>query len=199
MKDERRLGSCLAAVASITGLVLMARQPSVPEAKGGGGSLHVALTGEPGSLNSDLRSGPANTVACRVYNKLIAPDAGFRVIPDLANKWDVSADGVTYTFHLVKNVFWHDGRRLTSADVKWTYETIASMKGAAQDAASHVTSLLTPGTTTVVMKLARPWAPFIPSIAWFGTLILPKHLNPSGYARAGPDAVARAATRGKMR
>jgi peptide/nickel transport system substrate-binding protein len=103
-------------------------------------------------------------------------DADYRVIPDLATRWDISADGLSYTFYLAKNVKWHDGQPFTSADVKWTMETIAREKGIAQDVANRVTAIETPDTTTVILRLKEPLASFVPSLAWYGTFILPKHV-----------------------
>ena len=44
--------------------------------------------------------------------------------PDLAESWDVSEDGLTFTFYLRQDVTWHDGEPFTAEDVKFTYETI---------------------------------------------------------------------------
>jgi peptide/nickel transport system substrate-binding protein len=151
-----------------------------PEVKGGGGIFRVMLATEPTSLNPDLRTDDSAFNICQnLLNKLVTLDADYRIIPDLAEKWKVSDDGLTYTFYLAKNVRWHDGQPLTSADVKWTYETIASVKGVAQDAASRVTSIDLPNDLTVVMHLKESWAPFLPTIAWYGTFILPKHIYAS--------------------
>ena len=44
-------------------------------------------------------------------------------IPELAEDWDISEDGLEYTFHLREDVTWHDGEQLTAADVVFTFET----------------------------------------------------------------------------
>ncbi len=51
-------------------------------------------------------------------------DSGKTIVPDLAHSWQVSKDGQTYTFHLRKDVVFHDGTEFTSADVKATYDRI---------------------------------------------------------------------------
>ena len=48
-----------------------------------------------------------------------------KVVPDLAESWD-TPDPVTYVFHLRHGVKFHDGRLLTSADVKYTFDSILS-------------------------------------------------------------------------
>ncbi len=150
---------------------------SPPEVKGGGGELRVALRAEPQTLNPDLGVDDAATIiAHNLFNQLVTLDADYRVIPDLAETWDLSADGLTYTFHLAKNVKWHDGQPFTSADVKWTFETIVSAKGAMRETLAPIAHIETPDATTVIIRLKEPFAPFVPMIAWIGTAILPKHI-----------------------
>src|SRR5262252_2119325 len=62
-----------------------------------------------------------------MYDTLIrrSPKDGQTIIPDLAQRWDITPDGKKYTFHLRKGVKFHDGAELTSADVKATYDRIA--------------------------------------------------------------------------
>ena len=50
---------------------------------------------------------------------------GFSVAPDLAESWDISADGTVYTFHLRRNAKFHDGKPVTAHDVKWSLERVA--------------------------------------------------------------------------
>ena len=65
-----------------------------------------------------------------LYNNLVRFDpfefSMSVVIADLANSWDVSDDGLTFTFHLREGVTWHDGSDFSSADVKATYDRIIS-------------------------------------------------------------------------
>jgi ABC-type transport system substrate-binding protein len=51
-------------------------------------------------------------------------DSGQTIIPDLAHSWEIARDGKTYTFHLRRDVLFHDGAELTSEDVKATYDRI---------------------------------------------------------------------------
>lgn len=58
------------------------------------------------------------------YNGLIAldPQDNTKVLPDLADSWDVSPDGTTYTFHINPNAKFHNGTPVTATDVKYTYD-----------------------------------------------------------------------------
>ncbi len=61
-----------------------------------------------------------------IYSGLVALDAQSRIIPDIAKKWDISADGKVYTFHLRDNVKFHNGRSVTSQDIKYSLERASS-------------------------------------------------------------------------
>src|SRR3989442_901409 len=63
-----------------------------------------------------------------MYDSLIRRDPrdGQTIIPDLAQRWEISPDGKKYTFHLRRGVKFHDGADFTAEDVKATYERIAS-------------------------------------------------------------------------
>ena len=56
------------------------------------------------------------------YDSLIGYDKDYNAIPKVAEKWEISDDGKTWTFHLRDDIYFNDGEQLTSADVKWTYE-----------------------------------------------------------------------------
>ncbi len=60
-----------------------------------------------------------------LFDKLVVVDGDtLEVIPDLAESWEISDDGLTYTFHLREGVTWHDGEPFTCRDVEFTYEMI---------------------------------------------------------------------------
>src|SRR5512141_680324 len=58
-----------------------------------------------------------------IFDALVQRDETFNVRPWVAKSWDVP-DPLTYIFHLRDDVRFHDGRLLTSADVKWTIDSI---------------------------------------------------------------------------
>jgi peptide/nickel transport system substrate-binding protein len=159
-------------------IILSACIPAAPtsEPKGGGGDFRVALASDPQSLNPNLRSDDwAYVVGQNVYNKLVTLDANYQIIPDLAESWKISDDGLVYTFQLAKNVTWHDGKPFSSADVKFTFEAIAK-GGLRADAAGKISSIETPDANTVIIHLKEAWSPFLPTIAWYAAFILPEHV-----------------------
>ena len=89
-----------------------------------GGSLRVALEGEPPGL--DPTTNPAAIIDRVVYSNLFEGLVKFNqkgeVVPALAKSWEVSKDGKVYTFNLHKGVKFHNGRPFTAADVKYTLD-----------------------------------------------------------------------------
>lgn len=59
-----------------------------------------------------------------IFNRLVRLNSKGEIEPDLAESWDISADGLVYTFHLRKGVRFHDGIECTAYDVKFTYDKI---------------------------------------------------------------------------
>lgn len=81
--------------------------------------------GDASYLNPVLSSDNASsTINGLVYNGLIKFGPDIELTGDLAERWDISKDGLIFTFHLRKNVLWHDGKPFTSDDVLYTYERL---------------------------------------------------------------------------
>lgn len=110
--------------------------------------------------------------------------------PQLAERWDVSPDATTFTFHLRKGVRFANlppvnGRELTSADVKWSYEYMSRTR-TLQDAklpASQfnwmfegLESIQTPDPYTVVVKFKEGFAPFVNYAASSDNVIVPREI-----------------------
>lgn len=110
-----------------------------------------------------------------IYDQLIRVAAdGVSLEPGLAESWEKSDDGLTYTFHLRETSF-HDGSPATSDDV------VFSISRCVYDETSQwaflfsaVDAIESPDPKTVVIKLKSVWAPFESDLALFGASILPK-------------------------
>jgi peptide/nickel transport system substrate-binding protein len=97
-----------------------------------------------------------------IFSSLVAHDAQMNVIPDLAERWE-TPDPLTYIFHLREGIKFHDGRGLTSADVKFTFDSIISgaVKTPKRGAFRLVTSTEAPDAHTFVFHLREPYASFL--------------------------------------
>lgn len=134
-------------------------------------------TYDPRSLDPALSTDvPTGRAVSYVFDGLtrFTPDA--RVEPALAERWDVSQDGLTYTFHLRHGVTFHNGTPFTAQHVIHTFERaldpatkggraepLAPIKGSADFAAGKaktVSGLAAPNDTTVVITLSEPLAAF---------------------------------------
>ncbi len=95
---------------------------------------------------------------------------------DLAERWEITPDGLSYTFHLRPEVFWHDGQRLDARDVAFTIEQVqaAGFRGAPALAAAWSGVMVTvAGPLTLTIRLPAPSASFLTRTA-LG--VLPEHL-----------------------
>jgi peptide/nickel transport system substrate-binding protein len=63
-----------------------------------------------------------------IFDSLLELDASLNVRPLLAESWEVSRDGLTYTFKLKKGVTWHDGKPFTARDVAFTFYSVLDPK-----------------------------------------------------------------------
>lgn len=75
---------------------------------------------DPALVSSD----PEVLVANAVYDYLVDIDPQSNIVPRLAESWDVSSDGLVYTFHLAEGVAFHDGSPFSADDVVWTFDRL---------------------------------------------------------------------------
>lgn len=137
-----------------------------------GGILEFASTVEPGNYDCHGNTSFAflHPVAPH-YSTLLKFDAANypQIAGDLAQSWEVSADRQTYTFQLRPNVLFHDGSRLTSADVKASYQRIVhpppGITSSRQVDFGAISAIETPDPLTVVFRLQWPDAAMLANFA----------------------------------
>ncbi|HJN86284.1 MAG TPA: peptide ABC transporter substrate-binding protein [Dehalococcoidia bacterium] len=87
-----------------------------------GGRL-VRLFVDPPTLDPHLTTDATSAqIIIEVFGGLVTIDPDLKIVPDLAESWDVSQDGRVYTFHLRPNATFHDGKTVTADDVRWSLE-----------------------------------------------------------------------------
>ena len=137
-----------------------------------GGILTWFDYGDPGRLDVHAESPlVVQQATAGIYSGLLQydPDDPSKIIGDLAEKWTASPDGKTYTFHLRKNVKWHDGQPFSSADVKASFDRLLNPEfkspkcGAALKPMVASVEAVDPNTVEFKLKFAA--APFVPSVA----------------------------------
>lgn len=96
---------------------------------GAGRDLVVGLGGDATSLNPVVATdGISYTVEWPIFDSLLELDERLNVKPLLAESWETSRDGLTYTFKLKKGVTWHDGKPFTARDVAFTFYSVLDPK-----------------------------------------------------------------------
>ncbi|SNB46086.1 peptide-binding protein [Geobacter sp. DSM 9736] len=141
-----------------------------------GDALVLGSIGEPSNLIPLLASDSAShDVAGYVFNGLVKYDKDLKLVGDLAETWNISADGLVITFRLRKGVKWHDGKDFTSRDVMYTYRVTvdpATPTAYAEDF-KQVKSVEAPDSYTIRVTYVKPFAP---ALASWGAAVLPAHL-----------------------
>jgi peptide/nickel transport system substrate-binding protein len=96
-----------------------------------------------------------------LFDSLLQRDDHLNLAPDLAEKWE-TPDPQTYVFHLRHDARFSNGQPLTSADVKFTFDSIrsGSIKTAKRGAFALVDSITAPDSWTVIFHLRAPYASF---------------------------------------
>ncbi|MFQ5872958.1 MAG: ABC transporter substrate-binding protein [Dehalococcoidia bacterium] len=96
----------------------LAAESDIPK----GGEL-TRLWSDPPTLDPALTSDTTSaTVVVEVFSGLVSIDEQLNIVPDIAEGWDISDDGRTYTFYLRKDVKFHDGKPVTAHDFKYSME-----------------------------------------------------------------------------
>ncbi len=137
-----------------------------------------AIIGEPRLVNPLFA--PLNEVdadlTSLVFSGLtrLGPDG--QVFPDLAESWEISEDGLFYTFKLRRDVTWHTGAAFTAEDAVFTYELLADPELGSDPRLGELwrqVSCSAGDEFTLLCELSEPFAPFL-SFASIG--LLPKHI-----------------------
>jgi len=122
------------------------------------------------------------TIVLKLFEGLVDQDPEtMAIVPSLAESWEIADDGRTYTFHLKRGITFHNGREVTSADFRYSFErcltrsnrserswVLSPILGAAEmltGESDTLTGMETPDDYTVVLRLAEPFAPFLSYLA----------------------------------
>ena len=156
-----------------------------------GGTATIAQWSEPGNLNPLIFPTTYDTnIQELVFARLIRPTETLAFEPDMAESWEVSDDARTLTFTLRDGLTWHDGEPLTTADVAFTFTSMADpeypggrfaeisiIEGAQEykdGAADSVSGIQVIDERAIAFTTIEPFAPFLPVIG--GVFILPEHI-----------------------
>lgn len=143
-----------------------------------GGTLNLVIQPEPpGLMLGLLQNAPTQLVAGDIYESLLRYDTDLQPMPSLAREWEVSEDGLTFTFHLHEDVKWHDGEPFTAEDVVFSVDVfLRETHPRLRASLVYLESVAAQDDHTVVFTLRQPFGPFL-GIFEAGTMpMIPKHI-----------------------
>src|SRR5580704_5981312 len=112
-----------------------------------------------------------------LYSRLLQPNStGTGLLPDLAQTWTITPDGLTYTFHLRTDAKFSNGTPVTAADVVYSIDRSRAFKGGWGFLLTAVKTVTSPDAHTVVITLSQPHAPLLADLAMYAYSVVPESL-----------------------
>lgn len=161
---------------SVLGLLFSLSNYFLVEVPTRGGALSEGVIGTPRFINPLLAiSDTDRDLSALVYSGLMRATPTGELIPDLAESYTISADGLIYTFILKEGLKWHDGAPVTADDVVFTITKAKdSLLKSPKRANWEGVAVKKISERTVELALERSYSPFLENTASLG--ILPKHI-----------------------
>ena len=129
-------------------------------------------------------------IAAKLFNGLVRFNENLDLVPDIAQSWSLSSDQLTYTFHLRKDIRFSNGRTITAEDVRYSFERVLTpgtkapltwvldkIEGANDflaGKATQVTGITVKDAQTIVLRLHRPFGPFLSLLAMTTASVVPR-------------------------
>jgi peptide/nickel transport system substrate-binding protein len=154
-------------------------------------TLRVAWAYQDGPLDpATFFGGPGFSPMAAMYEGLVQYEVGStKIVPQLATKWTISPDGLTYTFTLRQGVKFHDGTTVDADAFKYSFQRFIDVGGAPGAGLVDVSSFDAPSPDTFVIQLKKPNIDFLAVLASFCG---PKAMSPTLVkANTGSDKAAR--------
>jgi peptide/nickel transport system substrate-binding protein len=112
-----------------------------------------------------------------LYSRLLQPNAtGTGLLPDLASSWNISSNGLTYTFRLRPDAKFSNGSPVTASDVVYSIERSRAFTGGWGFLLTAVKTITAPDAHTVVITLSQPHAPLLADLAMYAYSVVPESL-----------------------
>jgi len=154
--------------------------------------LRVRLSTDPPSIDpahgTDTASG---FLQAAIFEPLVKfHPTTMELIPGAAESWEISEDGTTYTFHLRQGAKFHNGRKVTAADFRysferlvdpatkaeraWVVDKISGSKEFAAGTTDRIAGIETPDPSTVILRTDEPLSIFLPQLAMHNAGVVPR-------------------------
>lgn len=137
-----------------------------------GGRFVEGVIGSPRFINPVLATSNTDKDLSRIiFSSLIKKDVGGKIKEDLAERYEMSEDGLTFTFTLKDDIFFHDGTKMTANDVVFTIARIKDGKLKSPQLGNwQNVSAESIDEKTIVFKLSSPYASFLDNLSNVGIL-----------------------------
>jgi peptide/nickel transport system substrate-binding protein len=149
-----------------------------------GGKLSVALNSDLTTMDPHLSTAAVDRQVFQlIYDKLVDIDEKLNIIPELSTKWEISTDGMMYTFHLVSGVTFHDGDTFNAAAVKANFARMldAATASPRKSEIAQVTQVDATDDQTVKLTLSQAYSPLLATLSdRAGMVISPKAITEKG-------------------
>ena len=101
------------------------------------------LWGDPPTLDPHLTTDTTSAmVVVEIFSGLVALNTDLQLVPDIAERWEISDDGKVYTFFLREEAKFHDGKYITASDFKWSMERAVSPDTASPVADTYLADII---------------------------------------------------------
>ena len=154
------------------------------------GFIHYRLNYNPSTLDPayivDVTGG---NIAAKLFNGLVRLDKHLAIVSDLAESWQISPDGTTYTFRIRSDVTFTNNRKIIASDFKysferildpknkspntWVFEKVAGAKAYARGDATDVSGIVVRDAHTLQISLEKPFSPFLNLLTMTAAYVVP--------------------------
>lgn len=143
-----------------------------------GAASSVAIGLKLAPTNLDIRNTAGSSLdqilIGNVYEGLVARDSENKVVPALAERWEVSDDGLKYTFHLRDGATFSNGDALTAEDVVWSLDELVTKQYHDADTLKNLETVGASGDDTVVITLSKPYSQLLWALTGRAGLVFDK-------------------------
>lgn len=138
---------------------------------------------------TDVRSA---AVARQIFSTLVRYNKDLKLVPDAAEKWEVSSDKLTLRFYIRKGVKFHNGRELTAEDFVYSFNRLADTKEVSERAsllrdvagyadfrsgkAANLSGVKAASQYTLELELSKPYSPFLATLAMINFAAVPREV-----------------------
>lgn len=107
------------------------------------GGTFKRLWADPPTLDPHLTTDTTSAgIVVELFSGLVTLNTDLQLVPDVAESWDISEDGLVYTFKIRPDAMFHDGKPITARDFKWSLERAASPSTASPVADTYLADIV---------------------------------------------------------